>query len=226
MCYASKSRRMECGQEMDIQNVVSQSVTCADVQEYNDVSCDQDVSVTCFCGHTIENGSCGNRYNVPRKFFGNPLYFKKASIVVEKNGSDRKKVVSCEKKRLIDAWSPFTSQSGKNISQLKTSLSQCLNSVSKDSLDRVKSDLRAVFSPFFRPGSNSDKGIIIKSCKTVFSELVSSDNNDKFSQQLSCAVENLDPRILYGTLVDVVDLRSRNSNLRNNDLSVRGAKVF
>ncbi len=217
---------MEPLQEMDTQNVVSQSVTCAAVPEYNDVSCDRDISVIGFCGHTIENGNCGNRYNVPRKFFGNPLYFKKASIVVEKNGSDRKKVVSCEKKRLIDTWSPFTRQSGKNISQLKTSLSQCLNSVSKDILDRVKSDLRTVFSPFFRPGSSSDKGIIIKSCQTVFSELVSSDNNDKFSQQLSCAVENLDPRILYGTLVDVIDLRSRSVDLRNNDLSVRGAKVF
>ena len=214
---------MEPLQEMDIKNVVSPSVTCPGISEHNDTSCDNDVSVIDFFGHAIENGSCDIRYNVPRKFFGNPLYFKKVSIPVAKNSQVEKKIVSCENKRLVNLWSPFTNQSGKNISQLKTSLSQCLNFPSQDILDVVKSELKKIFSPFFRPGSNIDKNILIESCQSVFSGLISSDNHDKFYQQLSYAVEKLDPRILYGTLVDVVDMKLRSVDVRKNDLSGRSA---
>lgn len=214
---------MEPLQEMDIQNVVCPAVTCPVIPDYNDTSCDNDVSVIDFFGYTIENGSCDIRYNVPRKFFGNPLYFKKASIPVAKNSQVEKKIVSCENKRLVNLWSPFTNQSGKNISQLKTSLSQCLNNSSKEVLDRVKSELRTVFSPCFRPGSNIDKNILIESCQSVFSGLITSDNHDKFYQQLSYSVEKLDPRILYGTLVDVVDMKLRFVDVRKNDLSGRSA---
>lgn len=217
---------MECGQEMNVCDVGCSSVVCVSADEYSSKVCSSNELSVDFNGHSISNGCHGNCQKVISRSAYSPLHFRMVRATGEKSSIEYNKTSLSRERRLIDTWSPFTNRSGKNISQLKALLSQCLNRPSGDASDHMKSELRKIFTPFFRSDTKADRSCLVESCKMVFAGLIHADHSDKFYHQLCDAVKNLDPRILYGILVDVVDLKLRAVDVNDSLLSSRCANVF
>ena len=158
--------------------------------------------------------SSNKKLSCDSKFFTNPLRLKHAKTSFRENVQGD---VSCANNRdstksreIVQIWSAYTGKSGKKVRDLKLSSRLYLKHVSSSDAAKVKRALQFVFSEFFLKKTSIDNSHLSSEILSSMSKFVIPEHDLKFRSLVDSAVNDMDSRILYGTLIDIVDTQSSN----------------
>ena len=148
------------------------------------------------------------------KFFTNPLRLKHAKTSFRNDIRDN---ISCannhdsaKNREIVQIWSAYTGKSGEKLRNFKLSSRLYLKHVSGSDATKVKHALQCVFSGFFLKKTSANNSHLSSEILSSMSKCVIPEHSLEFRSLIDSAVHDMDSRILYGTLIDIVDTQSSN----------------